>query len=139
MSNILDLPEEICKVEGKDRAALKYAVQEALRSVHPDLKFHVKSITFNEHAFVFEMEAAPRRAPKSLRAVAQERGLKTMERIGEFSLVDYQPTNRKKPYILRGRNGDLYEAGEAFVDKVFSNKVKYLDAMTHIKKVFGNE
>lgn len=133
---MLELPKRITVPEGKDRAALKYAVLEALKNLHPDLYFDVKNIKYDTDGFFFGVSATVRRPPEALREVADAKGLRTMERIGEFSLVDYCP-GRKKPYILRRKDGETYEAGESFVQKVFSKKANQVEAMLHIRKVMG--
>lgn len=132
---MLKLREHIDVPNGADRAALKYAVLDALKGLHPDLMFAVKDIKYDETGFFFNVACDVRRPPEALREVAEKQGLRTMERIGEFSLVDYVPT-RRKPYVLRKKDGTMYEAGEAFVKKVFAKEVKHIDAMMHVRKVF---
>lgn len=134
----LKLPTRIDRVSGGDRAALKYAVLDALKNLHPDLYFVVGNITYDENGFHFDTAVHIRKASEALRKVAEKEGLRTMERIGEFSLIDYVP-GKKKPYVLRRKDGRLYEAGEPFVHKVFSKNTKHVDAMNLTKKVIDDE
>lgn len=132
----LKLPEKITRVNGEDRAALKYAIMEVLKDLHPDLYFDVKNVKYDDEGFFFGLACGVRNPPDCLREVAAREGLRTMERIGEFALVDYVP-GKKKPYVLRRKNGDFYTAGEDFVKKVFSKNVDQVEAQHIVRKVMG--
>lgn len=100
----------------EDMAPLRDAVVGSLSGVHPELKFKVGDITYDQSGAYFRVRVSH---VDDIAVVAENRGLKFMEKVGEYTLADYDPADRKKPFILRDSNGVEYRVGPSWVKKVF--------------------
>jgi hypothetical protein len=116
------LRQHIDRGRSSDCTPLRIDVLEALRAVHPDLEFDVKNIKHRDDSFAFLVKARIRGAPVTLETIAEIKHLRIDRPVGNHQVVGYRP-GAAKPYVLRDATGDEYEAGAAYVEKVFSRKL----------------
>lgn len=103
-----------------DIADIRRAINERLKGLHPELVFKAKDIRWDHDQLFVDLRV---RVTDSVADVARSRGL-TLEKVGEYTLVGFEPTrNPKKPYVLRKNTGEEYEAGISFVEKMFRQRI----------------